>query len=166
MQERKMKWPWFGMFIIASISMLFSIGVVYNLKDTRFVNPRTVYVFYFLSLLWPFVLFMESLLYFKIRDKIYNIQWAKLHVIFMAIAFVILPLLWTLFFLVARRIYSLPGYTTIVSLSRKARPMLFGVLFITGTVFFILNFIKSYPNKASNKSTGENDLLDDDLLDE
>jgi len=166
MQERKMKWPWFGMFIIASISMLFSIGVAYNLKDTRFINPQTIYVFYFLSLLWPFILFVESLLYYKIRAKIYNIQWVKLHVIFMAIAFVILPLLWTLFFLIARQVYNLSGYRAIVAMSRKVRPFLFAVLFIAGTVFFILNLIKSYANKTSNKSTSENDLLDDDILDE
>lgn len=144
-------WFMLGIAIIGGLEELFVFITTFKFGKSKYL---------LLFLIWPSVLFVETIVYWLIRKKITERKWVWAHLLFSLFAFV---LLWILYFLVsAVFFYTNRGLLTEnIVLLNKIKLYCFWSGIVVGHIFFIVAIVRSFSVKNSLLPDHTDDLLDE-----
>jgi hypothetical protein len=114
---------------------------------------RINYNYWFM--LWPVLLWAETITYRVIRKKIKKLSYVWLHIGLLGFIFIIMPVLFIIIPAFFAATESNSGYFTMLTLFEKIRYMVFWVGLAAGHAFFIATVIKSFSKTGAGEGNNE-----------
>lgn len=157
--KRSYNSPFYVMLIIA-ILLSISAALVYiqtaDARTGKFKNASYNYWY----LLWPLLIWIETILYRVIRRKIVTKHYVWLHISVVAFIHVIMPVVSTLILLNLRSGLDNNSYYNKYDIIRKIQGITFWFFFIIGHAFFITTIAKSFKRKEAEDNEQATSILD------
>ena len=134
--------------ITAFIRLLLTIAAiiaVYNLQSRT--NIKLNHTSFIVDLLMVALLWAETFIYWKIRNRIYKRSWVTAHLLLMVIIMIIVPVILPLIPVLVNSYMSSVDSKKVTQIAQRAGYYSFWACIIAGNAFFMATVIKSFQFK-------------------